>query len=391
MVKNLKSAKKQFKNSPNIKRIFKSTRAKKDSKFQIDLKSQTKRLKQLKKQIKTSKKNVKIVKLPYENIKTFPNLHSSTLIYMKRMNNKKYFLTASDYHLIIYSIETMKKIATITNYFNSWTHCLELANGEIICINSNNVTFYKFDNITQNIIEIKNLFYQIPKFSKGLYQIDGRTIAVCKEKEVYFLDTHNYNVKNTILLNYDCKSSLIIENKQKILMMSENKIEIIDLLLKDNISKIHDCGSGIKQGFDIENNKFVIYNFSSIKIYDSNNFKKLHSVNVKDNITIVKKINFKNNLIGVGDINGKLQLFDYECKLIYSITISKIGINCLFSLNDNKILFNLDGNRIVLFDVEKKKSIFVKRLECANSFRKGFLLDDGTFIMGYCKSFVVMN
>ena len=63
----------------------------------------------------------------------------------------------------------------------------------------------------------------------------------------------------------------------------------------------------------------------------------------------------------------------------------------MFSLNDNKILFNLDGNRIVLFDVEKKKSIFVKRLECANSFRKGFLLDDGTFIMGYCKSFVVMN
>ena len=391
MVKNLKSAKNQFKNSPNIKRVFKSTRSKKASKIQIILKSQNQKSKQLKKQLKISKKNTKIVKLPYENIKTYPNLHSSTLIYMKRMNNKKYFLTASDYHLIIYSIETMKNIATITNYFNSWTHCLELANGEIICINSNNVTFYKFDNITQNIIEIKNLFYQIPKFSKGLYQIDGRTIAVCKEKEVYFLDTHNYNVKNTILLKYDCKSSLIIENKQKILMMSDNKIEIIDLLLKDNISKIHDCGSGIKQGFVIENNKFVIYNFSSIKIYDSNTFKKLHSVNVDNNISIVKKINCNNNFIGVGDINGRLQLFDYECKLIYSINISKIGINSLFSLNNNKILFNLDGNRIVLFDVEKKKSVFVKRLECANAFRKGFLLDDGSFIMGYCKSFVVMN
>jgi len=391
MVKNLKSAKKQFKNSPNIKRVFKSTRSKRKSQVQIIIKSQNKKSKQLKNKIKTSKKNTKIIKLPYENIKTYPNLHSSTLIYMKRMNNKKYFLTASDYHLIIYSIETMKNISTITNYFNPWTHCLEMANGEIICLNSNNVTFYKFDYITQNLIEIKNLFYQIPKFSRGLYQIDGRTIAVCKEKEVYLLDTHNYNVKKTILLNYDCKSSLLIENKQKILMMSENKIEIIDLLLKDNINKIHDCGSGIKQGFVIENNKFVIYNFNSIHIYDSNTFKKLHSVNVQNNISIVKKINFKNNLIGVGDINGKLQFFDYECKLIYSINISKIGINCLFSLNNNKILFNLDGNRIVLFDVQKKKSIFVKRLEYANAFRKGFLLDDGSFIMGYCKSFVVMN
>ncbi len=59
MVKNLKSAKNQFKNSPNIKRVFKSTRSKKASKIQIILKSQNQKSKQLKKQLKISKKKYK--------------------------------------------------------------------------------------------------------------------------------------------------------------------------------------------------------------------------------------------------------------------------------------------------------------------------------------------
>ena len=59
MVKNLKSAKKQFKNSPNIKRVFKSIRSKRKSQVQIIIKSQNKKSKQLKNKIKTSKKKYK--------------------------------------------------------------------------------------------------------------------------------------------------------------------------------------------------------------------------------------------------------------------------------------------------------------------------------------------
>ena len=390
MVKNSKSAKSQFKKSPRIRSIRNTRRSQKNNVTQITLKTSNDSSNKIKRNSKNIK-NQNANKITYENIKIFPNFHSSTLIYMKIMNNKKYFLTASDYHLIIYSLETMKKISTATNFYNPWTHCLEMTTGEIVCLNLNNVIFYKYDNYTKHIIEVKNLIYQTPKFSKGLYQIDGRTIAVCKEKEVYLLDTHNYNVKNTIKLHYDCKSCLFVDYKETLLMMSENKIEIIDLLLKENIGKIYDAGIGLKKGLNLENNKILIHNFQGIKIYDSNTFKKLNSILIKEGISIVKKLNFNNNLIAIGDSNGGLKFIDYNCNLIYEVNLSKVGINCLFCLTDNKILFNLNGGRIVLFDVEKKSSIYVKKVEGANALRKGFLLDDGTLILGYCKSFVLLK
>ena len=163
MVKNSKSAKIKFKNSTRIRSIIKTRRSQKYNKDQIFLKAQNKSSILIKRSLKNIKKQ-NAVQITYDDFNIFPNLHSSTLIYMKIMNNKKFFLTASDYHLIIYSLETMKNISIATNYFNPWTHCLEMSNNEIICLNSNNVIFYKFENKTQNLIEIKNLFYQIPKF-----------------------------------------------------------------------------------------------------------------------------------------------------------------------------------------------------------------------------------
>jgi hypothetical protein len=331
--------------------------------------------------------------LTYSNYKIIENNLPYGLYSMGLTIDKKnyYCLTAHYYNL--YSSKNNKLIKSIFLQ-NHFSHFLHLSNGEFIGVSQYGFNIY---DISFNLRYYQEYKFKEPEPCTGLYEINKDTVLIGRNDRAYMVNI--YAMKKNIIIKPNCfneiKQVYLSFDKTKVIFLCLNICYIYNI---SDLKEITHLKLGYKTNFKgiiLDDNKIIFYSDYNVINYDLNQLKILGKFSIEDeneeNISLVKKIDNMNYVI-IGLKNGKIIIFDIEKnKKIYEEKISLNSILFCHELKNNKVLVNINNNRVGIFNYVKKKIEKIFSLNKAKDYRRSILLNNGKVILGNSNNLILLG
>ena len=330
--------------------------------------------------------------ITYSNIKFIKNNHKNIIIYLNLIQNKKYILAASEYKITLHDSKTYNKLSENKIINGPLTEIIELTNGTIVAISDTDYYFFKIDK--DNIIEkINHISYMFPQITSGLFQVNDETIAIGREKLVYFYDFIKYeNIITLTPINF-IKSCVQLNDHDNMMLISDQCVSFYNLLTYDQYKYFEFPNNEIKKYIflDNEDKEILFYSENFIGIYNINEEKLIKEIKLKNIISCIIKLKDKNYIV-IGGTDGSV--FVYNLDSLQNIINYKMGNCCIygiFELSNDRILFNCSNNKIVLANYIQGIIYYKKKSKKITEFKKGILMDNNDLIIGCKGNFVVLN
>ena len=356
-----------------------------------------------------SKKNIKQNTILPSNNKYKINYIKNTineLLFFFLLKNKKYIISCSNNLISTYIPETMQLISTksLNIYL---THLLELSDGKLVGISKLKIIYYNILN-DGNIQIISEMPFIIPHQCIGVFQINNNSIIVGREGKIHIYDFGSQTTKKTImLLNIGkYKKSKFSLNEHSSIKSFFYQRESNNIVLISNIclyfmnienNKIYSrlsYGNEFRKYVDLgyENkNKLCIFTQTNIRIYNFDEGKEIFKFVPDYAISIVVKGKNKNEIVS-GQKNGFICIYDIEKGIKNNMfQISKCIVNFIFYISDFDCISNAEKNNFVIYNLNDEKVNEKLNIDNSKDYRKMICLDNGDFIFGSGKNFLILS
>lgn len=348
--------------------------------------------------------NNKKLNIKYQNITFLKNPHTTTITHFFFIQFKKYFITASKEKISLYNSTDLKLENSISLYKEP-KFIIELSNGIIITASHSNIIYFNLVNNPKKNLQFNVLKEILLEFEyqgiNGLFEIDSKSYLICKPSyiEIYNSTDFNRNKKidfnGKIPINYEeygteYKSSYLLNDKKTLMIFSHTEYYLFDIINEKKILSQKLIEYKIPKIINNDNDTIIIYSNNYFHIFNIKLLKITKSKKVDNGCNVIIKLNYK-EYISIGG-NGIIEIFDLKTfSNVTKINLYKCQINSIFEVTENKIIFNIDKNKMAMINYIIGVVIYEIYIKNSRYLRKGLLMPNEKLLLGCANNFVLFE
>lgn len=139
-----------------------------------------------------------------------------------------------------------------------------------------------------------------------------------------------------------------------------------------------------------DNDTIIIYSNNYFHIFNIKQLKITKSKKVDNGCNVIIKLNYK-EYISIGG-NGIIEIFDLKTfSNVTKINLCKCQINSIFEVTENKIIFNIDKNKMAMINYINGVVIYEIYIKNSRYLRKGLLMPNEKLLLGCANNFVLFE